>query len=93
MSARPPSLLANIARGLVVVSLLAIATTAILLYAEFKSTDDRMRQRTLSGVSIMIEHFARAPDGRIGGALPEGALSMLRTNAVIFAVVDETIGF
>ena len=52
---RPPSLLAAIARWLVLVTLLAVATTALLLYVEFKGTHDRMRQRTLSGVARVIE--------------------------------------
>lgn len=92
MSRRAPSLLANLARRLVLVSLLAVASAAILLYVEFKGTDDRMRQRTLLSVASMIEHVARQPDGTIGGELPDGVRSMLAGTAVDFAIVDERNG-
>jgi signal transduction histidine kinase len=90
---RPPSLLAAIARWLVLVTLLAVATTALLLYVEFKGTHDRMRQRTLSGVARVIEKAIRGPDdqkkdGRLNTDLPESVRAMLRVNAASFAVVD-----
>ncbi|BAI71128.1 two-component sensor histidine kinase [Azospirillum sp. B510] len=88
MTGRPPSLLAAIARWLVLVTLLAVATTALLLYVEFKSSHDRMRQRTLSGVVRVIEKAIRAPDDRLNTGLPESVQAMLRVNAASFAVID-----
>ncbi|KAA0591761.1 signal transduction histidine kinase [Azospirillum lipoferum] len=85
---RPPSLLASIARWLVLVTLLAVATTALLLYVEFKGTHDRMRQRTLSGVVRVIERAVRGPDDRLNTALTESVQAMLRVNAASFALVD-----
>ncbi|MBY6264581.1 HAMP domain-containing protein [Azospirillum sp. 412522] len=92
-AARPPSLLASIARWLVLVTLLAVATTALLLYVEFKGTHDRMRQRTLSGVARVIEKAVRGPDGqqnegRLNTTLPESVRTMLRVNAASFSVID-----
>ncbi len=87
-SSRPPSLLAAIAGWLVLVTLLAVAVTALLLYVEFKGTHDRMRQRTLSGVARMIEKSVRGPDDRLATALPEPVRAMLRANAASFALVD-----
>lgn len=89
----PPSLLASIARWLVLVTLLAVATTALLLYVEFKGTHDRMRQRTLSGVARVIEKAVRTPDagrndGGLNTVLPESVQAMLRVNAASFALVD-----
>ncbi|WP_109109645.1 ATP-binding protein [Azospirillum sp. TSO35-2] len=92
MSPRPPSLLAAIARGLVVVTLLAVATTALLLYLEFKDTHDRMRQRTLSGVARVIERAVLSPDGRLATALPDSVRAMARVSAASFAVVDDDGG-
>ena len=85
---QPPSLMAAIARWLVLVTLLAVATTALLLYVEFKGTHDRMRQRTLSGVARMIEKAVRGPDDRLVTALPDSVRAMLRVNAASFAIVD-----
>ncbi|MBK1840991.1 sensor histidine kinase N-terminal domain-containing protein [Azospirillum sp. YIM B02556] len=93
MMARPPSLLASIAGWLVLVTLLAVGTTALLLYVEFKGTHDRMRQRTLSGVARVIEKAVRGPDGggtdgRLNTTLPDSVQAMLRVNAASFAVID-----
>ena len=84
----PPSLMAAIARWLVLVTLLAVAVTALLLYVEFKDTHDRMRQRTLSGVARVIEKAVRGPDDRLVAVLPEPVRAMLRVNAASFAIVD-----
>lgn len=85
---RPPSLLASIARWLVLVTLLAVATTALLLYVEFKGTHDRMRQRTLSGVVRVIEKAVRGPNDTVNTTLSEPVQAMLRVNAASFALVD-----
>ncbi|CAO3418960.1 sensor histidine kinase [Azospirillum endophyticum] len=88
MTARPPSLLASIAGWLVLVTLLAVGTTALLLYVEFKGTHDRMRQRTLSGVARVIEKAVRGPEDRLNTTLPESVQAMLRVNAASFALID-----
>ncbi len=83
-----PSLLLRIASGTIVVSLLAALVAGVLLYLEFRVTDDRMRERTLMGPARIIERALRATPG-LGGPLPAEAVSALADAEVQYAVIDD----
>ena len=80
---RAPSLLARLASGTIAVSLLAALAAGLLLYLDFRTTDDRMRERTLMGPARQIEQAFKA-----GGVTPE-LLRSLAEGGVHFAVVDD----
>ncbi|PWV65703.1 sensor histidine kinase [Plasticicumulans acidivorans] len=87
-TAPPPSLLARIARGLIVVSLLAVCSAAGLLYLQFASTDDRVREHTLQGESRLLQRFLEGPDAHLDLPLPPELTESLRDSAARFAVID-----
>lgn len=85
---RPKSLLGRIAGGLIMVSVLGLATTFGLLFLEFKSTDDAVRESTLqSNVERVRLSLAASPDGH-GVTLSAEEIDGLKASGLSFSVTD-----
>lgn len=88
MKRRSYSLIRRIAAGLVVVSLIAVLVAGLLLYLQFHSNDDRVRERTLQGAAKLIAGALSETQGRV--SIPDGILASLRQSREQFAVVAES---
>lgn len=84
---RSHSLMWRLTCGLVLVSLLAAVTTALLLWREFEGANKRVRERTQLGQTKLIEQ-SLTRDDQGAPTLPPSLVDTLTEAAIRFAIVD-----